>query len=211
MDIGYGVGVDVAKDCKHDFRGFYSDRYYTWTEGELEDCFKKIKEKYNYVPDSEDKKLLVDYALDIINVKKYIKQGFSNEEISNEIKLSVEDIRKIRYEEVTIHVYFREQVVVEVRLEKYIKLVLENKLNLTKEQLFHVTSPFLTLKDIEELEKLKIAPNSNNAIKRYAEDLMVDWLQPLYFYEYDCDPKIIDMEKVDIIRNIAYRHQIYMP
>ena len=113
---GYGVGVDVAKDCKHDFRGFYSDRYYTWTEGELEDCFKKIKEKYNYVPDSEDKKLLVDYALDIINVKKYIKQGFSNEEISNEIKLSVEDIRKIRYEEVTIHVYFREQVVVEVRL-----------------------------------------------------------------------------------------------
>lgn len=136
MDIGYGVGVDVAKDCKHDFRGFYSDRYYTWTEGELEDCFKKIKEKYNYVPDSEDKKLLVDYALDIINVKKYIKQGFSNEEISNEIKLSVEDIRKIRYEEVTIHVYFREQVVVEVRLEKYIKLVLENKLNLTKEQLF---------------------------------------------------------------------------
>ena len=153
----------------------------------------------------------MDYALDIINVKKYIKQGFSNEEISNEIKLSVEDIRKIRYEEVTIHVYFRERVVVEVRLEKYIKLVLENKLNLTKEQLFHVTSPFLTLKDIEELEKLKIAPNSNNAIKRYAEDLMVDWLQPLYFYEYDCDPKIIDMEKVDIIRKIAYRHQIYMP
>lgn len=82
---------------------------------------------------------------------------------------------------------------------------------MTKEQLFHVTSPFLTLKDIEELEKLKIAPNSNNAIKRYAEDLMVDWLQPLYFYEYDCDPKIIDMEKVDIIRKIAYRHQIYMP
>lgn len=208
MDTGYAVGIAVAKDCKQDFLGFDSDpyHYHTWTEEELDDSIKNIREKYNYVLDPEDKKLLVDYALDIVNTKEYIKQGFTNEEIANKIRLSVNDVRTIRYYEITASVDFKEQVVVEVRLEEYIKLVFKNEFNLTKEQLSSVTSPFLTQKTIEDLEKLKMGPDSKAAITRYAEDLMLFWLQPLYLDEYDCienyscNPDLIDMERIEIVR-----------
>lgn len=143
--------------------------------------------------------------MDIIHVKKYIKQGFTNEEIANKMGFSVEDIRIIRLYVVTACVDFKEQVVVEVRLEEYIKLVLRNEFNLTKEQLSSVTSPFLTLKDIEELQKLKMSPDSKSTITKYAEDLMLSWLQPLYWEEYDCDPNLIDMEKVGIVRKETNR------
>lgn len=208
MDIGYEVGIAVAKDCKRNFLGFDFDPYHhhTWSEEELDDSIKNIREKYNYVLDPEDKKLLVDYALDIVNTKEYIKQGFSNEEIANKIRLSVNDVRTIRYYEITASVDFKEQVVVEVRLEEYIKLVLKNEFNLTKKRLSSVTSPFLTQENIEDLKKLKMVPDSKDAITRYAEDLMLDWLQPLYLEEYDCveqydcDTNLIDMEKVEIVR-----------
>ena len=207
MDVAYAVGIAVAKDCKQNFLGFDSDRYHyhVWTE-ELDNPIKNIREKYNYVLDAEDKKLLVDYALDIVNTKEYIKQGFSNEEIADKIRLSSDDVRTIRYYEITASVDFKEQVVVEVRLENYIKLILENEFNLTKEQLSSVTSPFLTQENIEDLEKLKMGPDSKDAITRYAEDLMLVWLQPLYLDEYDCienyncDSNLIDTEKIEIVR-----------
>ena len=206
MDIGYEVGIAVAKDCKQEFLKFYTDRYHTWTEKKLDDSIKNIREKYNYVLDPEDKKLLVDYALDIVNAKEYIKQGFTNEEIANKIGLSEKYVRTIRYYEITACVDFKEQVVVEVKLEYYIKLVLENEFNLTKEQFAAATSPFLTKENIEDLEKLKMGPDSKAAITRYAEDLMLFWLQPLYLDEYDCienyscNPDLIDMERIEIVR-----------
>lgn len=172
MDIGYEVGIAVAKDCKQNFLGFDFNPYHhhTWSEEE------------------------------------FIKQGFTNEEIANKIRLSVNDVRTIRYYEITASVDSKEQVVVEVRLEEYIKLVLKNEFNLTKKRLSSVTSPFLTQENIEDLKKLKMVPDSKDAITRYAEDLMLDWLQPLYLEEYDCveqydcDTNLIDMEKVEIVR-----------
>ena len=209
MDIGYGVGVAVAKDCQHAFMRFYTDIYHMWQESELDDFFIKMEEEYNYKLDEIDKELLLDYAYCVMSVKANIIQGCDNKEITERTCLPVEEIRKIRYDEVTTGVDVKEHIAVEVVIKKNMEFVINSlyKNILSKEDIVNTVEPFLSIEDVDKIDKFKDFPNSKTILNRIKEDLVVKWLEPLYLEE-NTDKEDIDMEKVKIVRRIVYHDTI---
>lgn len=209
MDIGYGVGIAVAKDCQHVFMQNYTDIYHMWQESELDDFFIKMEEEYNYKLDDVDKELLLDYAYCVISVKANIIQGCDNKEIAERTCLSVEEVRKIRYDEVITGVDVKEHIAVEVVIKKNIEFVIDSlyKNIRSEEAIVNIVEPFLSLDDVEKIDRFKDFPNSKIILNRFKEDLIIKWLEPLYLEE-NTDKEDIDMEKIKIVREIAYHDKI---
>lgn len=209
MDIGYGVGVAVAKDCKHAFMQFYTDIYHMWQKSELDDFFIEVKEEYNYELDEIDKELLLDYAYCVISTKANIIQGCDNKEIAERTDLSIEEVRKIRYDEIITGVDVKEHIAVDVVVKKNIEFVINSlhKNILSKEEIVNTVEPFLSVEDVEKIDKFKDFPNAKSILNRFKEDLIVKWLEPLYLEE-SADKQDIDMEKVNIVREIVYHDRI---
>lgn len=74
MDIGFEVGVEVAKECQEDFLSITGQNCHEWAENELDGYLQKIKERHNYKTDKGDKYLIESFAYDVAGAKMYIRQ-----------------------------------------------------------------------------------------------------------------------------------------
>lgn len=103
----------------------------------------------------------------------------------------------------------KEHIAVEVVIKKNMEFVINSlyKNILSKEDIVNTVEPFLSIEDVDKIDKFKDFPNSKTILNRIKEDLVVKWLEPLYLEE-NTDKEDIDMEKVKIVRRIVYHDTI---
>lgn len=95
-DIGYSIGLEVAKECKDKFLYVKSSEFQNWCDTEIPKYLESLEEKYNYKADDYDKKLIASYIADVTEVKNFFKQKYSIKEICDYTYILPLDVDKIQ-------------------------------------------------------------------------------------------------------------------